>query len=172
MRAITWPVLSYPFSARVATALALILTYAHTNPFVSQATQKTVPVKTITCIWPPNSEIGLNTLEEDNRVRLALYEAVGSRVGVVKAKVICATIEGDPVPTYATAKGGKIRVTYDRSKDRYFKFHWYEKLFGGNSFTTRKVEIGYLERGNFVPLSESVPHGQRLILRLRKREYF
>jgi hypothetical protein len=138
MKAITWLVQSYSFSARVATALALILTYAHTNTLVSQASQKAVPVKTITCIWPPNSETGVNTVEEDNRVRLALYEAVVSHVGVVKAKVICATIEGDPVPTYATAKGGKIKVTYDRSKDRYFKFHWFEKLFGGNSFRHEK----------------------------------
>ena len=158
-------------AARVSAALASILVYAPGNTVLSSS-EKAVPVKTITCIWPPNSGIGPNNLEEDNRVRLALYEAVTSRVGVVKAKMICATIEGDPVPIYATAKGGKIKVTYDLSNDRYFKFHRLIKIFGGHSFTTRKVEIGYLEGGNFVPLSGSVPHGQRLILRLKKKEYF
>ena len=172
MKAIALSILSLLFAARASAALPSILIYANGNTFVSEASEKAVPVKTITCIWPPNSGVGPNTVEEDNRVRLALYEAVVSRVGVVKAKMICATIEGDPVPTYATAKGGKIKVTYDRSQDRYFRFHWLVKLFGGDSFTTRKLEIGYLNGDKFVPLSGSVAHGQRLILRLKKKEYF
>ena len=172
MKAIALSVLSLLFAARVLAAGESILDYALGQTFVSQAAEKAVPVKTVTCIWPPNSGIGPNTVEEDNRVRLALYEAVVSRVGVVKAKMSCPTIEGDPVLTFATAKGGKIKVTSDLSNDRYFKFHWLVKVFGGDSFTTRKVEIGYLDGGNFVPLSGSVPNGQRLILRLKKKEYF
>lgn len=172
MKVIALSVLSLFFAARVAAAFASGPVSAPGNTFVSQVSGNTVPVKTINCNWPPNSGIGPDTIEEDNRVRLALYEAVVSRVGVVKAKMICATIEGDPVPTYATAKGGKIKVTYDLSKDRHFKLHGLLKFFGGNSFTTRKVEIGYLEAGNFVQLSGPVPHGQRLILRLKKKEYF
>lgn len=138
----------------------------------SEASQKDVAFKTITCIWPPNSPDGPNTLEEDNRVRLDLYEAVVSRSSVVRAKMTCATIEGDALPVYATAKGGKIKVTRDYSKDRYFKFSGLVKLFGGNSYTTRQVEIGYLNQGKFVPLNGHVPPGERLILRLKKKEYF
>ncbi|HKY43678.1 MAG TPA: hypothetical protein VJM50_11320 [Pyrinomonadaceae bacterium] len=160
MKAIGLSVLSLLFVARISVA-----------PIVSEVSEKDVPVTTITCVWPPNSSI-VNTIEEDNRVRVALHDAVVSRTGIVKAKMICATIEGDPVPVYATAKGGKIKITYDYSKDRYFKLNSLVKLFGGNTYTTRQVEIGYIDKHQFIPLTGAVPHGQRLILRLKKNKYF
>ena len=164
MKAIGLLVMLLLFNARVSAATG--------KTILSEASQKDIVFKTITCIWPPNSPDGLSTLEEDNRVRLDLYEAVVSRSGVVKAKMTCATIEGDLLPVYATAKGGKIKVTRDYSKDRNFKFNGLLKLFGGNSYTTRQVEIGYLNQGKFVPLNGQVGHGERLILRLKKKEYF
>jgi hypothetical protein len=174
MKAISLSVVSLLFVVRFSATPPSSLVYANGSTIVSKVSEKNVPIKTITCVWPPNSGFGPGTVEEeDNRVRLALYEAVVHRVGVVKAKMICATIEGDPVPVYATAKGGKIKVTYDYSKDRHFRFNGWLKLFGGNSYTTRQVEIGYLDKGNFVPLRQApVSSGQRLILRLKKTEYF
>ena len=46
------------------------------------------------------------------------------------------------------------------------------KFFGSGSYATRKVEIGYLEQGKFIPLNSAAPDGRRLFLRLKGKEYF
>ena len=134
--------------------------------------EKNPPVKTVTCHWPSGNEIGSTKVAEDNAVKLALYDAVASGKGDVKAKKDCATIEGDPLPIYATAKGGKIKITHDYSQDRFMSFKGLIKFFGGNSYSTRKVEIGYLDQGRFIPLSGAAPKDRRLFLRLKGNEYF
>lgn len=108
----------------------------------------------------------------DDAVKLALYDAVVSGKGVVKARKDCSTFEGGPLPVYATAKGGKIKITRDYSRDRYMYFKGLIKFFRLNSYTTRKVEIGYLDQGKFIPLKGAVPDGRRLFLRLKGEEYF
>ena len=130
------------------------------------------PVKTVTCDWVPGDKIEGAKLGEDNAVKLALYDAVVSGKGVVKAKKDCSTFEGDPLPVYATAKGGKIKITRDYSQDRWMSFKGLIKFFGGNSYSTRKVEIGYLEQGKFITLNGAAPDGKRLFLRLKGKEYF
>ncbi|MCA1605174.1 MAG: DUF4362 domain-containing protein [Acidobacteria bacterium] len=134
--------------------------------------EKNPPLKTVTCDWPSGNEIGGTKLADDNAVKLALYHAVVSGKGVMKAKKDCATIEGDPLPIYATAKGGKIKIAHDYSRDRFMSFKGLIKLFGGNSYSTRKVEIGYLDQGKFIPLSSAAPKDMRLFLRLKGEEYF
>ena len=137
----------------------------------SERGEKNAPVKTVTCDWAAGSGADIK-LAEDNAVKLALYEAVVLGKGIVKAKKDCATFEGDPVPVYATAKGGKIKITHDYSQDRWMSFKVLLKLFGGDSYTTRRVEIGYLDQGKFIPLNGVTPDGPRLFLRLRGKEYF
>lgn len=138
----------------------------------SEQGEKNAPVKTVTCDWASGSGADDIKLAEDNAVKLALYEAVVSGKGIVKAKKDCATFEGDPAPVYATAKGGKIKVTRDHSRDRHMSFKGLLKFFGGDSYTTRKVEIGYLDQGKFIPLKGAAPDGRRLLLRLKGSEYF
>jgi len=138
----------------------------------SEQGEKDAPVKTVTCDWESNSEIDNIKFAEDNAIKMALYDAVRSRRGVVKAKKACATIEGDPLPVYAKAKGGKLKITFDYSQDRELRFHGLLKFFGGNSYTTRKVEIGYLDQGKFIPLNGARAEGRRLFLRLKGKEYF
>ena len=134
--------------------------------------EKNPPIKTVTCDWSSGNEIDGSTLADDNAVKLALYHAVVSGKGAIKAKKDCATIEGDPLPIYATAKRGKITITRDYSQDRFMSFKGFIKLFGGNSYSTRKVEIGYLDQGKFIPLSTIAPKDRRLFLRLKGQEYF
>src|SRR3712207_1671741 len=62
----------------------------------SEQREKNAPVKTVTCDWSPPKESESTKLAEDNAVKLALYDAVVSGKGVVKAKKDCATFEGDP----------------------------------------------------------------------------
>src|ERR671912_2575302 len=127
--------------------------------------EKHAPVKTVTCDWASDSGAASLKLAEDNAVKLALYEAIVSGKGIVRAKKDCATFEGDPAPVYATAKGGRIKITRDHSRDRWMSFKGLPKFFGGDSYTTRKVEIGYLDRGKFTPLNGAAPDGRRLFLR-------
>ncbi len=138
----------------------------------SEQRENNAPVKTVMCDWSPPKESESTKLAEDNAVKLALYEAVVSGKDVVKAKKDCATFEGDPAPVYATAKGGKIKITHDYSRDRHMSFKGLIKFFGLNSYTTRKVEIGYLDRGKFIPLNGAAPGGRRLFLRLKGEDYF
>jgi hypothetical protein len=134
--------------------------------------EKNVPVKTVMCDLLPPKESESTKLAEDNAIKLALYDAVVSGKGVVKAKKDCATFEGDPAPVYATAKGGKIKITRDHSRDRWMHFKGLIKFFGLNSYTTHKVEIGYFDHGKFIPLNGAAPGGRRLFLRLKGEEYF
>ena len=138
----------------------------------SEQREKNAPVKLVVCDWVSGNEIDITKLAEDNAIKLALYETVVSRRDVVKAKKACATFEGDPLPVYATAKGGKIKITHDYSRDRWMRFQGLIKFFGLNSYTTRKVEIGYLDHGKFIPLNGAAPDGRRLFLRLKGEEYF
>ena len=138
----------------------------------SERGEKHAPVKTVTCNWASDSGADGLKLAEDNAVKLALYEAVVSGKGIVKAKKDCATFEGDPAPVYATAKGGRIKITHDHSRDRWMSFKGLLKFFGGDSYTTRKVEIGYLDQGKFTPLNGAARDGRRLFLRLKGKEYF
>ena len=138
----------------------------------SEQEEKNAPLKTVTCAWASGDGTKGIKLTEDNAVKLALYEAVVSGKGIVKAKKDCATFEGDPAPVYATAKGGKIKITHDHSQDRWMKFKGLIKFFGLNSYTTRKVEIGYRDHGKFIPLNGATPNGRRLFLRLKGKEYF
>ena len=134
--------------------------------------EKHAPVKTVTCDWASDSGADSLKLAEDNAVKLALYEAIVSGKGIVRAKKDCATFEGDPAPVYATAKGGKIKIAHDYSQDRHMRFKGLIKFFGSGSYATRKVEIGYLEQGKFIPLNSAAPDGRRLFLRLKGKEYF
>jgi hypothetical protein len=138
----------------------------------SERREKNAPVTTVTCDWASGSGADGIKLAEDNAVKLALYEAVVSGKGTVKAKKDCATFEGDPAPVYATAKGGRIKITHDHSRDRWMSFKGLLKFFGGDSYTTRKVEIGHLDQGKFTPLNGAAPDGRRLFLRLKGKEYF
>ena len=138
----------------------------------SEQREENPPVKTATCGWSSGKESESTRLAEDNAIKLALYDAVVSGKGVVKAKMDCFTIEGDPLPVYATAKGGKIKITRDYSQDRWMKLKGLIKFFGVNSYSTRKVEIGYLDQGKFIPLNGGAPDGKRLLLRLKGKEYF
>jgi hypothetical protein len=142
------------------------------NGAASEKGEKKDPVKTVTCDWVSGAGLDDTKLDEDNAIKLALYEAVVSGKGVVKAKKDCATFEGDPLPVYATAKGGKIKITRDYSQDRRMSFKGLIKSFGGNSYSTRKVEIGYLEQGKFISLNGGASDGRRLFLRLKGKEYF
>ena len=134
--------------------------------------EKNPPFKMVTCDWSSGNEIAGTRLADDNAVKLSLYHAVVSGQGVMKAKKDCATIEGDPLPIYATAKSGKIKIARDYSQDRFMSFKGLIKFFGGNSYSTRKVEIGYLDQGKFTPLSSAAPKDRRLFLRLKGKEYF
>lgn len=134
--------------------------------------EKHAPVKTVTCDWAPDSGADSIELAEDNAVKLALYEAIVSGKGIVRAKKDCATFEGDPAPVYAAAEGGKIKITHDYSRDRHMRFKGLIKFFGSGSYATRKVEIGYLDRGKFIPLNGAAPDGRRLFLRMKGKEYF
>lgn len=134
--------------------------------------EKNPPVKTVTCGWSSGKESESTKLVEDNAIKLALYDAAVSSKGVVKAKMDCSTIEGDPLPVYATAKGGKIKITRDYSQDQWMSLKGLIKFFGGNSYSTRKVEIGYLDQGKFIPLNGGAPDDRRLFLRLKGKEYF
>jgi hypothetical protein len=138
----------------------------------SEQREKNPPVKTVTCGWSSSKERESTRLVEDNAIKLALYDAVISGKGVVKAKMDCSTIEGDPLPVYATAKGGKIKITRDYSQDQRMSLKGLIKFFGSNSYNTRKVEIGYLDQGKFMPLNGGAPDGRRLFLRLKGKEYF
>src|SRR5687767_4625011 len=155
-----------------ATPSSTLLQDSSKNSTISEQAEKNAPVKTITCDWASGSGLDNTKMAEDNAVKLALYEAVVSGRGVVKAKQACATIEGDPLPVYAKAKGGKLKMTYDYSRGRWLRFRGLLKFFGGNSYTTRRVEIGYLDQGKFILLSGAAPDGRRLILRVRGKEYF
>ena len=134
--------------------------------------EKNPLIKTVTCAWSSGNEIDESTLADDNAVKLALYHAVVSGKGAVKAQKDCATIEGDPLPIYATVKGGKITIARDYSQDRFMSFKGLIKFFGVNSYSTRKVEIGYLDQGKFIPFNGDAPEGRRLFLRLKGKEYF
>ena len=138
----------------------------------SEKGKKKDPIKTVTCDWVPGAGLNGTKLDEDNAIKLALYEAVVSGRSVVKAKKGCATFEGDPLPIYATAKGGKIKITRDYSQDRWMSFRGLIRFFGSNSYSTRKVEIGYLEQGKFITLNGAAPDGRRLFLRLKGKDYF
>ena len=139
----------------------------------SEQEEKNDHVRTVTCDWASSGEVDAARLAEDNAIKLELYDAVKTRRGVVQAKKACATIEGDPAPIYAVAKGGKIKITKYYSKDRHFRFAGLLKFFGGNSYTTRQVEIGYLDQNKFIPLSRfTEPDGRKLFLRLKGNEYF
>jgi hypothetical protein len=139
---------------------------------VSPLGEKDAPVRTLACHWASDSEIDKTKLAEENAVRLALYEVVVSGRGVVKARKDCATVEGDPLPVHAKAEGRKLKITYDYSRDRHLPLKGLLKLFRGNSYTTRKVEIGYLDQGKFIPLNGTASGGRRLLLRLKWKEYF
>ena len=142
------------------------------NGAASEKGEKKDPVKTVTCDWVAGAGLDGTRLDEDNAIKLALYDAAVSGKGVVKAKMDCSTIEGDPLPVYVTAKGGKIKITRDYSQDQWMRFKGLIKVFGGNSYTTRKVEIGYLDQGKFIPLNGAASDGRRLFLRLKGKEYF
>ena len=134
--------------------------------------EKNPPVKTVTCDWSSGKESESAKRVEDNAIKLALYDAAVSGKGVVRAKMDCSTIEGDPLPVYATAKGGKFKITRDYSQDRWMGLKGLIKFFGVNSYSTRKVEIGYLDQGKFIPLNGDALEGRRLFLRLKGKEYF
>jgi hypothetical protein len=115
------------------------------------------------------------TLAGDNGVKLALYEAALSGKGTAKAKKICSTIEGDPVPVFITVKRGKVKVTHDYSQDRFGagRFKFIPRIFTTRSYTTRKIKIGYFnDRMEFVELSGGPPGDKRLFLKLKDKEYF
>ncbi len=174
MNRIVWAVTLLIFAAgnNSATPSPNLVQGSNKNSTTSEQGEKNAPVKMVTCDWVSGNGIDNTNLAEENAVKLALHEAVISGRGVVKAKKACATIEGDPLPVYATAKGGKIKITHDYSQDRWFRLQGLLKFFGGNSYTTRKVEIGYLDQGKFIPLNSAAPNGRRLFLRLKGKEYF
>ena len=140
--------------------------------FIAGQGEKEVPIKTVSCDFPTINKLDSARVVEDNTVKLALYDAVVSGRDVVRAKKACYTIEGDPVPIYATAKGGKIKITQDYSQDRWLKFQGILKIFGSNSYTTRKVELGYFDQDKFILLNGTEPNGRRLFLRLKGKKYF
>ncbi len=59
----------------------------------------------------------LHARNENNRIRLSLYEAARSGKGVVKAKQICPTEEGDNFVIYLIVEQGKIKYVEDYSRD-------------------------------------------------------
>ncbi len=54
---------------------------------------------------------------ENNRIRLSLYEAARSGKGIVKAKQVCPTDEGDKIVYYLIVEQGKIKLVEDYSRD-------------------------------------------------------
>ena len=132
-------------------------------------------IGTVTCGSVPGSEIVPARLAEENAVKLALYEAAVSGKGVVKARQICHTIEGDPIPVSVTVKGGKVKVTHDYSRDRFGagRFKFMPRFFTVRSYTTRKIQIGHFDdRMRFVALDGESPKDRRLFLKLKGKHYF
>jgi len=63
----------------------------------------------------------------NNRIRLALYDAARSGMGVVKAQRRCGTDEGDPVVSYMIVEQGKIKFVDDYSRDSFSSRRVYAK---------------------------------------------
>jgi hypothetical protein len=94
----------------------------------------------------------------NNEVRLLLYNAANSESKnvTVKAKKICSTLEGDPIPSYLSVNKGKITLVIDTSRDEFGSMQLYSKTCESltlGTYVMVKDEKG--SRSEFKPIHNS-----------------